>query len=43
MKGRIGVLIEEHFDQTAFKRFNAISPKHEYHRRPDQIDRHPDD
>ena len=30
MKGRIGVLIEEHFDQTEFKKFNTYFPKHGY-------------
>ena len=30
VKGRIGVLIEEHFDQTEFKKFNAFFPRHGY-------------
>jgi protease I len=29
-KGRIGVLIEEHFDQTEFKKFNEFFPRHGY-------------
>src|SRR5271156_537766 len=29
-KGRIGVLIEEHFDQTEFKKFNEFFPEHGY-------------
>src|SRR3984885_4446042 len=30
VKGRIGVLIEEHFDQTEFKKFNEFFPQHGY-------------
>jgi protease I len=30
LKGRIGVLIEEHFDQTEFKKFNAFFPQSGY-------------
>jgi len=30
VKGRIGVLIEEHFDQTEFKKFNEFFPKNGY-------------
>lgn len=30
VKGKIGVLIEEHFDQTEFRRFNDYFPKHGY-------------
>ena len=30
VKGRIGVLIEEHFDQTEFKKFNAFFPQRGY-------------
>ncbi len=30
IKGRIGVLIEEHFDQTEFLAFNAFFPAHGY-------------
>lgn len=30
VKGRIGVLIEEHFDQTEFKKFNIFFPEHGY-------------
>lgn len=30
IKGKIGVLIEEHFDQTEFRRFNDYFPKHGY-------------
>ena len=33
VKGRIGVLIEEHFDQTEFKKFNAFFSKHGYRAR----------
>jgi putative intracellular protease/amidase len=29
-KGRIGVLIEDHFDQTEFERFNAFFPERGY-------------
>ncbi len=29
-KGKIGVLIEEHFDQTEFRRFNTYFPEHGY-------------
>jgi protease I len=29
-KGKIGVLIEEHFDQTEFRRFNAYFPERGY-------------
>jgi putative intracellular protease/amidase len=29
-KGRIGVLIEEHFDETEFRRFNEYFPEHGY-------------
>ena len=30
VKGRIGVLIEEHFDQTEFKKFNEFFPQRGY-------------
>jgi putative intracellular protease/amidase len=30
LKGKIGVLIEEHFDQTEFRRFNAYFPEQGY-------------
>lgn len=30
IKGKIGVLIEEHFDQTEFRKFNEFFPKHGY-------------
>jgi putative intracellular protease/amidase len=30
MKGKIGVLIEEHFDQTEFRKFNAYFPEQGY-------------
>lgn len=30
MKGKIGVLIEEHFDQTEYRLFNDYFPKHGY-------------
>ncbi|MCW5977348.1 MAG: DJ-1/PfpI family protein [Bryobacteraceae bacterium] len=30
MKGKIGVLIEDHFDQTEFRMFNEFFPKHGY-------------
>jgi protease I len=30
VKGRIGVLIEEHFDQTEFKKFNEFLPRRGY-------------
>lgn len=30
VKGKIGVLIEEHFDQTGFRKFNEYFPKHGY-------------
>lgn len=29
-KGKIGVLIEEHFDETEFRRFNEYYPEHGY-------------
>ncbi|MGB5063811.1 MAG: DJ-1/PfpI family protein [Candidatus Competibacter sp.] len=29
-KGKIGVLIEEHFDMTEFRRFNELFPQHGY-------------
>jgi putative intracellular protease/amidase len=29
-KGKIGVLIEEHFDGTEFRRFNEFFPEHDY-------------
>lgn len=30
IKGKIGVLIEEHFDQTEFRKFNEYFPEHGY-------------
>jgi protease I len=30
VKGRIGVLIEEHFDQTEFQKFNLFFPQNGY-------------
>jgi putative intracellular protease/amidase len=29
-KGKIGVLVEEHFDQTEYRKFNEFFPKHGY-------------
>ena len=29
-KGKIGVLVEEHFDETEYKRFNEFFPQHGY-------------
>lgn len=29
-KGKIGILIEDHFDQTEFRKFNDFFPKHGY-------------
>ena len=30
IKGKIGVLVEEHFDETEYRRFNEFFPKHGY-------------
>ena len=30
IKGKIGVLIEDHFDQTEFRKFNEFFPAHGY-------------
>lgn len=30
VKGKIGVLIEDHFDQTEFRKFNSYFPQHGY-------------
>jgi protease I len=30
IKGKIGVLIEEHFDETEYRRFNEFFPEHRY-------------
>ena len=29
-KGRIGVLVEEHFDMTEYRLFNDLFPRHGY-------------
>lgn len=31
IKGKIGILIEEHFDETEYKRFNEFFPEQGYH------------
>ncbi len=30
IKGKIGVVIEEHFDETEYRRFNEFFPEHGY-------------